>query len=227
VHRLLTPLLRRVYVVFGVFSAAYCCLILFEHSSWHKERLYAKLCSGTREQRISAAFDLSYFDGEEQLLRACRVSSPTVRGLAMNSLWDLWARAAGHAAFRQVQAANLAIERKAYPEALRILTQLTQMQPDFPEAWNRRATVYWQMGRYEDSIADAQKAVALNPNHFGAWQGMVLCYIQLGDLAEACRCIRAALRVTPRDRALQHFLGHCEAVLQLLTPHRRVQYDTV
>jgi tetratricopeptide (TPR) repeat protein len=145
----------------------------------------------------------------------------------MSSLWDLWARAGGHEAFRRVQAANRAVERKAYSEALDLLTQLISDYPTFAEGWNRRATVYWEMGRCEESVADAHRVVALNPNHFAAWQGLGLCYARLGDLGEACRCIREALRVNPHDPALQSFLNRCEETLQRLPPRERVQYDVI
>jgi tetratricopeptide (TPR) repeat protein len=227
VHRLLTPLLRRVYALFAALVAIYLCVALCEYSSWNKERLYRKLVAAAGPERIAAAFDLAYLNGEEQLLRALKAGSLSTRTVAINSLWDLWARAGGHEAFHQIQAANQAIQRKAYPEALRILDHVIQKHPDFPEGWNRRATLYWQMGRFEDSITDAQKVVALNPNHFGAWQGMGLCQVHLGNLDEACRCIRAALKITPHDQGLQKFLGRCEEMLRLLAPSQRTHYDTV
>jgi tetratricopeptide (TPR) repeat protein len=227
VHRLVTPLLRRVYLLSGVFIAAYLSFVWVESGSWNKERLYRKLMLGSQEQKLSAAFDLAYVNGEEQLLRALKSPSPSIRTIAGNSLWELWVRAGGHDAFRQVQAANRALERKALPEALHILTDLTRKYPEFPEGWNRRATVYWQMGRYEDSIADARKAIALNPNHFGAWQGMGLCQVHLGNLEEACHCLRAALRIAPHDRILQRLVGRFEEYLRLMSPRERVPYDTV
>jgi tetratricopeptide (TPR) repeat protein len=227
VHRLFTPLLRRVYRLFGVFVVIYLFSLSFQYSSWNKERLYRKLIAGDQSQIASAGFDLAYLNGEAQLLRALKIGSPAVRTVAMNGLWDLWARAGGHHAFREIQAANQALQRKAYSEALQILTRLTRQYPDFPEGWNRRATVYWQMGRFDESIADAKRTVALNPNHFGAWQGLGLCEVHLGDLEEACRCIRVALRITPHDRELRTLLIRCEALLNRLSPGEKVHYDLI
>lgn len=225
--RLLTPLLRRTYLFFGAFVACYLVFLGWESSSWNKERLYRKLISGTEPEQASAAFDLGYLQGEEQLLRALKSRSPQVRMAATNSLWDLWAHSAGSAAFKQIQEAHQAVQRRAYTKALQILTGLTEKHPDFPEGWNRRATLYWQMGRLEECITDARKAVALNPNHFGAWQGMALCQVQLGNLEEACLCLRAAIRITPHDHALRRRLTHCEDLLQWFSPGEKIRAETV
>ncbi len=223
--RLWTPLLRRIYAAFAVFVFLYFGVAVVEYSSWNKERLYKKLLTGSPADKTSAGFDLAYLNGEGQLLRALRSSSPDVRAVAISSLWDLWVRAAGHGAFRKVQAANAAIARKAFPEALQILTTVTTDYPEFPEGWNRRATLYWQLGQFEKAVADARRVVRLNPNHFGAWQGMGLCQVHLGNLEEGCRCIRTALRITPHDEALQRFLDRCEQLLHLLSPSEKHHDD--
>jgi tetratricopeptide (TPR) repeat protein len=227
VHRLLTPLLRRVYLLFALVVAVYVGLIVWDQSSWHKERLYRKLVYGPPASRASAAFDLVYLDGEQQLLRALKARSSEVRILAINSLWELWARAAGRDAFRDLQTANLAVQHGAFPEALKILDRVTRRYPGFPEGWNRRATLYWQMGRFDDAITDARRVVALNPNHFGAWQGLGLCQVHQGNLEEACLSIREALKILPYHQGLQRFLNRCEKALRELSPAGPVHLDTV
>jgi tetratricopeptide (TPR) repeat protein len=222
----MTPLLRRVYGMFLAFVILYLGILGAQYSTWHKERLYRQLIVGSEQEKASAAFDLAYLNGEEQLLRALRSQSPEIRLVAVNSLWNLWARAGGHRAFRQVQAANRAIERKAYPEALDILTRLTHTDPDFPEGWNRRATLYWELGHFEESLADARKVVALNPRHFGAWQGMGMCLVHLGDLEEACQCLEAALRITPHDPSVKAALRRCQELRQLFSPHHQ-EHDEI
>src|ERR1043166_7616500 len=103
VHRLMTPLLRRVYIFFALFVAVYLASLALEFSSWNKERLYRKLLSGDQTVQASAGFDLAYLQGESQLLRALKSPLPSVRAVAMSSLWDLWSHAAGHKVFREVQ----------------------------------------------------------------------------------------------------------------------------
>jgi tetratricopeptide (TPR) repeat protein len=227
VHRFLTPLLRRLYAFLAAFVILYGAFSVGQYSGWNKERLYRQLVSGDRDQKLSAGFDLAWLGGQEQLLRALRSTSATVREVAADSLWNLWFHAAGRKAFRLAKSANLAMERQDYSEALGILNETVARYPDFAEGWNRRAILYWQTGQFEKAIADCRKVVGLNPNHFGAWQGMGLCQLQIGDLEAACRSFRAALRINPHDRGVRRFLEQGEELLRKLSPGGRATLDWV
>jgi len=220
VHRLSTPLLRRVYFFFAAFVLVYVAFCAAQYSRWNKERLFHKLVSGSRAQKLSAAFDLVWLRGEDQLLRALKSGSPAAREVAIDSLWTLWLQSSGEEAFRLAQRANLQMGRKDYDEALTTLNEIVKKFPAFAEGWNRRAVLYWQMGKYEESIADCKRVVTLNPNHYSAWQGMGLCQLHLGRLESACRSLRAALKINPHDRGLQDFLFQCEELLRKLSPDR-------
>ena len=64
-------------------------------------------------------------------------------------------------------------------------------------------------------------ALELNPNHYGAWQGMGVCRIKLGDIREACRCLRAALKILPYDEPTRNALKNCEELLRRTEPSDR------
>lgn len=226
-HRFYTPFLRRLYVFTGAFLVLYYSVVLFENSTWNKERLYRKLLLGTEDDKLKAVADLIYLRGQEQLVRALKSRSPEVREIAANSLWDLWFHEAGNKAFQLTQAAQKAAERGAFPKALAILTELTQEYPDFAEGWNRRGTLYWQLGEFEKAIDDARRVVALKPDHFGAWQGMGLCQLRLGDVAGARASFRAALKISPHDRGLREFLWRCDELLRQSPPERRNRDDLI
>jgi tetratricopeptide (TPR) repeat protein len=218
VHRLFTPLLRRVYVLFAAFLLVYGAFVGWQYSHWNKERLFRKLVNGERRENIEAAFDLVYLKGEEQLLRALRERSVEVRGIAMNSLWDLWSRAAGADAYQSTVAAGQAADRDDFDEALRILDHVVAAHPGFAEGWNRRATVYWMRKEYHRSILDCRRAISLNPRHFGAWQGMGVCQAYLGDMEAAVISLRIALKIVPYDAGLRQMLRHCEDLLRWGAP---------
>ncbi len=208
--RFLTPLLLRVY---GFFVA--CLLVisgakLLWRSEWHKEMLYHQLLAGPRADRSSAASMLADLSAQSQLLRALRTSSPVSRQFAFAALWDMWDHAAGEEAFRQVQLVAFASQQKDFARALAMANKLVAEYPRFPEAWNRRATLLWEMGQYADSIADCHKVLALNPNHFAAWEGMGLCQLRLGEVHAALFSFRAALRLNPHNPSTQSFLKGCE-----------------
>lgn len=81
--------------------------------------------------------------------------------------------------------------------ALRLLDKLVADYPDYAEAWNQRATIYYTLGDFDASIADCGKVLAIEPRHFGALSGRALMYLQLGKRALALKDMAAALAVHP------------------------------
>jgi tetratricopeptide (TPR) repeat protein len=53
------------------------------------------------------------------------------------------------------------------------------------------------LGRLDDSLADIDKVLAIEPRHFGALSGRVLIYLKQGKHAQALRDMIAALAIHP------------------------------
>ena len=56
--------------------------------------------------------------------------------------------------------------------ALDTFDRLIALKPEFAEAWNRRATIYYQIGEYDASLRDIAEVLKLEPFHFGALSGL-------------------------------------------------------
>ena len=207
-------LFRGCYLLVMAFCAAYLVTHFIQRTGWYKERLYQRLFASGGEERLRTAGGLVRFGGQEQLLRALKSDDAGVRDVARRALEILWFNAAGDEAYQLTQAAFRASEKSDHLGALKILNRLVEKFPKFAEGWNRRASVHWELGEYEKSIADSERALALNPNHYGAWQGIGVCRLKLGDVAEACRCLRAALKIVPHDPVTRESLHRCEELLR-------------
>lgn len=81
--------------------------------------------------------------------------------------------------------------------ALASFDKVVAAQPDFAEGWNKRATVNYLLGRFDASVIDIQKTLALEPRHFGALSGLALINLALGREREALKAFEAALRIHP------------------------------
>ncbi|MBI3877371.1 MAG: hypothetical protein HY300_15675 [Verrucomicrobia bacterium] len=208
--QLFTPLLKRVYAAFLVIVAVYFAAPPVLHSEWNKDRLYRKLLAGDRKEKLDAAADLIAYGGQEQLLRALKSDSVSVREVALGALFDLWSNYAGEEPARLLQVAMTAHEQQNYRTAYSTLNYLTHHYPFFAEGWSHRASLLSQFGLYERAIADCRKVILLNPVHFSAWQGMGFCQMRVGDIDGAVHSLRAALRLAPHDRATQRILRQCE-----------------
>lgn len=96
-----------------------------------------------------------------------------------------------------LQRATEAMNKGDHEGALSTLNSLVKLAPNFAEAWNRRATVYYLMGNLEASIEDCQKVLALEPRHFGALVGLGQIYVILNRRDEAKRVLQRALAAHP------------------------------
>jgi tetratricopeptide (TPR) repeat protein len=94
--------------------------------------------------------------------------------------------------------AEEAINDSDYPLALDLLDQIIVIKPDFAEAWNKRATVYYLTDDYGASLADIRQTLALEPRHFGALAGFGLILEAIDRKPEAIRVMKRALEINPR-----------------------------
>ena len=195
----------------------------FLHSSVFKQWMYQRLISGDEKEKLQAAGALAFVHAEDQLLAAIKLDAPKTRDLAKKALEFTWFNAAGEKAEERLNEAMKLYSEEHYQEALEILSKLTSKYPTFAEAWNQRAAVYWKLGRHEESILDCERTLVLKPKHYGAWQGMGLCRLALGEISEACRCLREALKVLPHDQPTQEALEKCEELLRKERPANGVE----
>ena len=82
-------------------------------------------------------------------------------------------------------------------KAYGLFTKIIATEPDWSEAWNKRATVLYLMNRYQSSLDDIKITIALEPRHFGALSGQALNYIELKQYEKAIQSYKAAQKIYP------------------------------
>ncbi len=113
------------------------------------------------------------------------------------AIWKAWSRSGSPTADLLLVQAEAAMSAQAYPSAIAILDTLIDMKPDFAEAWNKRATVYFLMREFDKSLADIDQVLKLEPRHFGALAGRGMIYQELGKKREALTAYQRALAIYP------------------------------
>jgi tetratricopeptide (TPR) repeat protein len=121
-------------------------------------------------------------------------------------IWKIWLISDSATAQALMNQAVVAMSARDLDAALKMLNGLVKVHPDFMEAWNKRATLYFVQGRFEASISDIDKVLELEPRHFGALAGLGMIKERQGDSEAALVAFRAALAVNP------HMPGVIEAV---------------
>jgi tetratricopeptide (TPR) repeat protein len=93
--------------------------------------------------------------------------------------------------------AKAAMEAKKVDIALKLLDSVVKLRPDYIEAWNRRATLYYLKNDYTRSLEDIRQVLIREPRHFGALAGLGMIMQELGDERRALEAFRKALAVNP------------------------------
>ena len=84
-----------------------------------------------------------------------------------------------------------------YNYALRVFDNIIVTDPKWSEAWNKRATVYFLMSQFTNSLNDIDKVLDIEPRHFGALSGQARIFIKLKKYEEAIKSIEKALKFYP------------------------------
>jgi len=113
-------------------------------------------------------------------------------------IWALWMISRSDTATLLMTRVRKAIEDKDLDLALTLLNAILKIRPDYVEAWNRRATIYYMKKDYGRSIADIGEVLKREPRHFGALSGLGLILKDIGDDKQALEVFRRALAVYPR-----------------------------
>jgi tetratricopeptide (TPR) repeat protein len=113
-------------------------------------------------------------------------------------IWALWMISRSDTANLLMTRVRKAIEDEDLDLALTLLDAIVKIRPDYVEAWNRRATIYYMKKDYGRSIADIREVLKIEPRHFGALSGLGLILKDIGDDKQALEVFRRALAVYPR-----------------------------
>jgi len=150
----------------------------------------------TVERKPSAEVRSDLLDSLFARLR--KVETPVEAQTVERAIWELWMKSDSPTAELLLTQAVKALGAGEEQASLSILDRLVEIHPDFAEAWNKRATVYFMIGRYSESLSDITHVLDLEPRHFGALSGLGMIKQQQGDKKAALAAFRDALAVNPQ-----------------------------
>lgn len=123
-----------------------------------------------------------------------------------SAIWKIWAETNNLDASEMFEAGDEAIQRGKLDVAVEFFGKAIEADETFSEAWNRRATLYFLTGRMEESLADVEKVIELEPRHFGALAGAGQIYLKLDRREDARQAFRRALAVNPHMKSVRGYL---------------------
>ncbi len=186
-----------------------------------REQALSQMTSADVEQRRQGAAwlgELGRPDDAPLLIAALTDPDEAVRVLAENSVLQVWTRSGDPEIDALMRAGIEQMHRGDGPAAVETFTRIIERRPDFAEAWNKRATVYFLMGEDEKSLRDCDEVMRRNPSHFGALAGYGQIYLRMDQPERALTYFRRALRINPNLRGVRQVIPEIE---QLLTERRK------
>ncbi len=115
----------------------------------------------------------------------------------MEAIERLWLVPGGDTIAVLMERAATAAGQKRNDLALTLLGSVVDLAPDFTEAWNRRAYIFYTEGDYERALGDLRRVLALDANHFKALDGTGRILRQLGFKQQALQAYQQLLSVHP------------------------------
>jgi tetratricopeptide (TPR) repeat protein len=112
-------------------------------------------------------------------------------------IWAIWTISDSDTCNLLMSRVKAATDNKKYDLAIKLLDAIIAIKPDYVEAWNRRATIYYLIDDIPHSLADIREVLAREPRHFGALSGLGLILQDIGDDKDALEAYRKALAIDP------------------------------
>lgn len=174
----------------AAFAATFAVPALAEPGSWLEPpspKTLPKMARGNRTQNL------------EFLFGALKVAPDETSAKAIEQrIWALWAVSPSDTANLLMTRVRTAIEAKETDLAIKLLDGIVKIKPDYVEAWNRRATLYYVKKDFGSSLADIREVLKREPRHFGALMGLGMIMSEVGDDKQALEVYRRLLAVYPK-----------------------------
>lgn len=148
----------------------------------------------------------------DELFKRLAAATDAQEAASLSALIDrVWMQSGSDTADLLMSRALKAVDGNDYKLAESLLDKIVALQPDWAEAWNKRATVHYLDDDDGASMEDISHVLAIEPRHYGALSGMGFILHRNGDDKAALTVLRRALAIDPQNSSVK-------AMIKELTP---------
>ena len=151
-----------------------------------------------------------------QLFDQLKMSNNVSKALEIEmKIWNIWST---HPTQEQLthslaKGSNLMSKGKLV-SAYKIFSSIIESEPNWAEGWNKRATVLYLMGRYQDSLNDIDEVIKRESRHFGALSGQGLVQTKLENYEKAIKSYQTAQKIYPSIKAAKIMIPQLEELIK-------------
>jgi tetratricopeptide (TPR) repeat protein len=127
-----------------------------------------------------------------------KVNNSKSAALLETRIWSIWnEHPTNNKLTAKLELGTELMQHGDYNYALKVFNNILVTDPKWSEAWNKRATVYFLMSQFTNSLDDIDKVLNIEPRHFGALSGQARIFIKLKKYEKAIKSIERALKFYP------------------------------
>ena len=149
----------------------------------------SSILADQKDSRLNELFEKLYLS-----------SSNLESSIIISDIWEIWSIIENPNVQQLYNEAKLQMDNGEFQIAIQLFTKVININPEFAEAWNKRATTYFLMGEFDKSISDIEKTLILEPRHFGALDGLAEIYLLKKDLIKAAATYEKILKIIPSSK---------------------------
>ena len=120
----------------------------------------------------------------------------------IEEIWLVWNEIDNPYTQRIMDSMPLYFASQKYIEALEGLHKIIEEFRNYSEAYNKRATIFFILGRYSSSMVDIKNTLDLEPRHFGALGGMARILIYYEKYHDAIEVYNKMKLIMPHDETI-------------------------
>ena len=138
------------------------------------------------------------------LFKKLKTGSDELTHKTEQKIWKIWSTHPTNEKLTMILAnGSDLVNNNQLLEAIEIFSEAINQDPNWAEAWNKRATVYYMIGEYQKSQNDIDKVLEIEERHFGALAGQGLVNIQLENYEKAIESYKKAQEIYPSMKSTQ------------------------
>ena len=149
------------------------------------------------------AFSIKADQNDVRLENLFQILSKTESNIQINevtsSIWDIWHETNDPSIEADFYRGLESMRTGDLLMAVAFFTRVIDKNPNFAEGWNKRATVYYMLGKFDSSMMDIHETLKLEPRHFGAMDGMGLIFIHFQQFDKAIGIYDQMLEIFPNN----------------------------
>ena len=150
-----------------------------------------------------------------QLFNELKANKSKVAFIVEQEIWALWStHPTDEKLTTRLEEGSQFVRDQNYLKARDVFTEVINLDQNWAEAWNKRATVFYLLGNFEESQKDIDKVLELESRHFGALAGQGLVNIQLKNYEKAISSYEKALKIYPSMKSPRIMIEEIQKIIQ-------------